>query len=121
MKPTRRFAGTADREERRGYRCAGAAGRRRPGGDPTAFELDGVKAGDQSFAPIDVELVGNDGEVHTVTVIGVISEDISSLYGLYAAQETIDEISSTTSRTSYYLSIGDSSQADDMARASNRR
>ena len=43
------------------------------------------------FRPIDVELVGNDGEVHTVTVIGVISEDISSLYGLYAAQETIGD------------------------------
>ena len=115
MKPTRRFAGTADREERRGYRCAGAAGRRDLGGDPTAFELDGVKAGDQSFVSIDVELVGNDGEVHTVTVIGVISEDISSSTALCRAGN-IDEISSTTtSRTSYYLSIGDSSQADDMA------
>jgi putative ABC transport system permease protein len=87
------------------------------GGDPLAFKLDGVKAGDQDFAPIDVELMGSDGEVHTVTIIGVISEDISSLSGVYAAQETIDGISDTTARTSYYLSIGDSGQAGAMANA----
>jgi putative ABC transport system permease protein len=64
-----------------------------------------------------VELAGSDGAAHTVTIIGVISEDISSLSGLYAAQETIDGISGTTAKTSYYLSLGDPGQADAMAKS----
>jgi putative ABC transport system permease protein len=87
------------------------------GSDPEAFVLDGVEAGDQDFAPVQVELVGASGQVHVVTVIGVISEDISTLYGIYAAQETIDAIAPTTAKTSYYLALEDPAQADAMAKA----
>jgi putative ABC transport system permease protein len=87
------------------------------GGDPNAFKLDGVKAGDQDFAPVEVEILGSDGEPHMVTIIGVISEDISTLAGVYAAQETIDGISETTAKTSYFLSIGDPEQAETMAKS----
>lgn len=87
------------------------------GNDSSAFSLDGVKAGDQAFTPVPVELVDSDGQVHTVTIIGVISEDISTLYGIYTAQTTVDQIAPTTARTSYYLALGDTAQAEEMAKA----
>ncbi|MEZ4500002.1 MAG: hypothetical protein R2839_07935 [Thermomicrobiales bacterium] len=36
----------------------------------------------------------------------MISEDISTLYGIYTAQTTVDQIAPTTARTSYYLALG---------------
>jgi putative ABC transport system permease protein len=61
------------------------------GGDPNAFALANVKASG-SFEPAPVELRLPDGSTKTVKVIGVISSNVSSLFGIYTGPATSDAI-----------------------------
>ncbi|MGD9710794.1 MAG: ABC transporter permease, partial [Thermomicrobiales bacterium] len=87
------------------------------GSDPSEFRADGISAGKQGFEPVQVELQGSDGLLHEVAIIGVISDDISSLHGLYIAGETLDSIYPVTAKTSYHLALVDEAQTDAVATA----
>ena len=65
------------------------------GGDPNMFTLDDVKASGTFEAPT-VEVRQPDGTIREVRVIGVISSNISSLFGLYVGPETGDVLFSGT-------------------------
>lgn len=87
------------------------------GGDDDAFTLTGLSSNDKVFDPIEVELVNpNDGNTHVVTVIGILDSEISSLYGLFAAQPTIDRIYGQTASTSYYVDLEDPDRASAVAK-----
>jgi putative ABC transport system permease protein len=82
------------------------------GGSDSAFELTGLTSDDDSFAPITVDLAAQYGSVSRVTIIGVIDEQISSLYGMYASQATIDSIYPTLTSTSFLVSLTDPDRSD---------
>ncbi len=87
------------------------------GANDEAFLLTGLSNDDTVFEPITVELLDPaDGSAHEVTIIGVLDAEIGSLYGLYAAQPTIDAMYPTTARTSYYITLDDPETADQVAR-----
>jgi putative ABC transport system permease protein len=87
------------------------------GGNDDAFLLTGLSNDDTVFEPITVELLDPaDGSVHEVTVIGVLDAEIGSLYGMYAAQPTIDTIYHATAQTSYFVSLKQPDTADQAAR-----
>ncbi|HEV2109476.1 MAG TPA: FtsX-like permease family protein, partial [Thermomicrobiales bacterium] len=91
------------------------------GRDPDAFVLEGYEATDGTFAPIKVEVERpGGGEPVTLTVIGVIDDQISSLFGLYAPRATVvgpGGIYQTPALTSYYVKASDPDQASSMAKA----
>jgi putative ABC transport system permease protein len=87
------------------------------GGGDDAFEA-GIGWEDEIFAPKTVEVAAPDGTVKTVTIIGVIDEQISSLVGLYAPQATIDDIYGTEPMaTSYYIALENEDRADEVAKS----
>ena len=51
-----------------------------------------------------------------MTIIGVLDSKISTLYGLYASQATIDAIYPDVVMSSYYLTLADDSQSDAVAK-----
>ena len=64
-----------------------------------------------------IELVDPaDGSIHAVTVIGILDETIGSLFGLYAAQPTMDAIYHGTAATSRFVTLEDSGQAANVSR-----
>lgn len=82
------------------------------GGSDSAFELTGLTSDNNTFAPITVDLAAQDGSVSKVTIIGIIDEQISSLYGMYASQATIDSIYPTLTSTSFLVSLTDPDRSD---------
>ena len=87
------------------------------GGNEDLLTLTGLSSGDAVFDPIPVELVNPaDGSTHTVTVIGILDEQISSLQGLYAAQSTIDAVYGQTAASSYYVALNNPDEADQAAK-----
>jgi putative ABC transport system permease protein len=87
------------------------------GGSDSAFELTGLKTGDETFDPITVEVAAQDGSVATVTIIGIIDENVTSLYGMYTNQATVDAIYPRLTSTSYYVSLKDADGSDKAAKA----
>jgi putative ABC transport system permease protein len=87
------------------------------GGSDSAFELTGLKTGDETFDPITVELAAQDGSVATVTIIGIIDEQVSSLFGMYTNQATVDAIYPRLTSTSYFVSLKDADGSDTAAKA----
>ncbi len=69
--------------------------------------------GRDPFLPFDVELRdAQSGEVHTVTVIGVIDEKVSTLTGLYLSNQTFDSIYGSPDSSLFYLRLSDGSSQD---------
>ena len=88
------------------------------GADEDAFGLTGLTVDDKIVDPITVELVDpRDGATHPVTVIGIVDEKVSSLWGIYANQTTIDEVYGSTASTSYFVALDDPAKADGAAKA----
>ncbi len=87
------------------------------GGNEDAFSLTGLSSDDKVFEPVIVEMLDPaDGSTHVVTVIGVLDEEIGSLYGIYAAQPTIDAIYNRTVTTSWFVALDNPDLADETAR-----
>jgi putative ABC transport system permease protein len=91
------------------------------GGDDFDSDDEAFSAGigweTEVFAPITVEVAAPDGSTKTVTIIGVIDEKISSLYGLYTPQATVESIyGDGPMATSYYIALDNPDQADDVAK-----
>jgi putative ABC transport system permease protein len=95
-----------------------------PGGlgrDPDLFELPGVHWGDKTFDPTVVEVSNARSETPAqLTIIGVIDSKIGTLFGLYANQSTIQADFSTTTVTSYYVTLNDHQQAETVSRQIER-
>ncbi|MCC6790954.1 MAG: FtsX-like permease family protein, partial [Thermomicrobiales bacterium] len=87
------------------------------GDDASRFSLTGLSAGETSFAPVTVELIGPDHTIHQITIIGIIDQTISSLSGLYASQATIDRIYPSLTSTSYYVALANPENADTVAKS----
>ncbi len=85
-------------------------------GDPEAFSLEGVELEDGVFAPMTVEIERPGGEPVPVTIIGLIDQTVSSLYGLYASRATIDPIYPRMAETSYFIAAKDADRADAIAK-----
>lgn len=82
-----------------------------------AFIVEGLTSDEEVFAPVAVEVQDPDSEMPaTVTIIGVIDSEITSLFGLYANQQTTESIFPTTTLTSYYLAVNNPDQAEEMAK-----
>ncbi|MDQ3443433.1 MAG: FtsX-like permease family protein [Chloroflexota bacterium] len=87
------------------------------GGDDAVFSLSHLSVDDTTFEPVVVDMLDPaSGASHPVTVIGVLDESISSLYGLFASQSTIDSIYHTTATTSWFVSLTDPDGAAGVAR-----
>ncbi|MGE3594674.1 MAG: ABC transporter permease [Dehalococcoidia bacterium] len=87
------------------------------GGDPDQFALKGLKSTEKVFAPRQIELVDpRTGEPRSITVIGVLDSTISSLYGIYANQATIDAIYGPPTVTSYFAALDTPDEATRVAR-----
>jgi len=85
-------------------------------GPPDGFQLAGVSAGDETFAPVAVEVEGVDGRAVPLTIIGVIDSGQSSLFGLYTARQTYDQIFPGPGRESYLIAAVDPERADAIAK-----
>jgi putative ABC transport system permease protein len=78
---------------------------------------EALESGMDPFAPRPIEIEGSDGQVHTLTLIGIIDSKIGSLFGLYARQSAIEQIYPNPGLTSYYLKSADPELADAQAKA----
>jgi putative ABC transport system permease protein len=81
-----------------------------------ALRLDQIDTSADTFAPITLDLATPGGEPQPVTIIGVVDRAIGSLNGLFAPQATIDAVYPNLAMTSYYVSLDDPDQADDVAK-----
>ena len=88
-----------------------------PGADSDLLVIDDIDPDQETFAPVTVELAGPDGETaHPVTIIGVVDPTISSFFGIYANQQSLDPIYGQPAVTSYYVALADSDRAGDVAK-----
>ena len=89
------------------------------GAPEDAFTLTGLSTDQEVFEPVKVELVNpTTGATRIVTVIGILDEKIGSLFGLYANQQTIQEVygNPAGAQTSYFLALNNPDQAEAMAK-----
>lgn len=107
---------------------AGQGGFGGPVEDPfTLTDPDGdgpeqaVRSGDDGFAPVTVEIEGPGGTTVEVQIIGIIDSKVSSLIGLFAQQETIDQVLPNPQLTSYFIRVADPAQATEVARSIEQR
>ena len=83
-----------------------------------SLQLEIAKGNGQAFDPIEVEVVDpKSGLVTTLTIIGVIDGKIGSLFGIYTSQATIDAAYSETTLTSYFVALGNSDRAGEVAKS----
>jgi putative ABC transport system permease protein len=96
------------------------------GGDEDAFSLedpdgDGpqqeITSDMDTFVPIPIEVLGANGEVLELTIIGIIDQKIGSLIGLYAAADVMREAFPNPPLMSYFIKLEDDSQSEDVALA----
>ncbi|MEJ7761947.1 MAG: FtsX-like permease family protein [Thermomicrobiales bacterium] len=89
-----------------------------PGGD--RFTLDGYSETDDVFAPITVEVQPREGGAAVpLRIIGIIDEEISSLFGVYAPMATVvgpNAIYDQPDAYLYYLRTPDADDALEVAR-----
>ncbi|MDP9359300.1 MAG: FtsX-like permease family protein [Chloroflexota bacterium] len=89
------------------------------GGDEAAFTLTGYKAGQEIFPPIQVEVERPSGEPATLTVIGILDDEIGSLFGLFAREQAVVGpigIYPDVASASYFVRVADPDQADAIAK-----
>ncbi|MDP9368176.1 MAG: FtsX-like permease family protein, partial [Chloroflexota bacterium] len=71
-----------------------------------------------TFAPVSIEVENPEtGQPVPLKVIGVINSKISSLFGVYANQATVQQIFPKPVFTSYFTRLADSGQAEPTAKA----
>ncbi len=88
------------------------------GGDPDRFALEGLAQTDKTFAPVTIEIENLEtGQPVPLKVIGVIDNKISSLFGVYANQKTVQQIYPKPVFTSYFTRLAEPEQAEPMAKA----
>jgi len=89
------------------------------GEDESAFTLTGYKDGQETFAPIPVQVERPSGEPATVTVIGILDDEIGSLSGLFAREGAVvgpTGIYPEAASTAYYVRVADPARADAVAK-----
>jgi putative ABC transport system permease protein len=89
------------------------------GADEDAFTLTGYEDGQETFAPIQVQVERPSGEPVTLTVIGILDDGIGSLFGLYAPEPAVvgpTGIYPEAASTSYYVRVADPDRADAIAK-----
>lgn len=99
------------------------------GQDPNLFRLtdpddDGpeqaIDSGTESFEPIPVEIEAADGSTRTVRIIAVIDSRISTLNGVFGAEELVGAIVPEPQVRSYLLRLDDPSRSDAVATEAER-
>lgn len=76
-------------------------------GGPT-FQLEGTDIEDETMSPATIEVGSNlNGGTAEVTVIGVIDQQVSMLFGLYMSQEGFSEIFAQPSNYTYFVQTAD--------------
>jgi len=89
------------------------------GADEDAFTLTGYEDGEEIFAPIPVEIERPDGQTTTLSVIGILDDEIGSLFGLYAPERAVvgaTGIYPDAASTSYFVQVADPDRADAVAK-----
>ncbi len=79
----------------------------------------GYKAGQEIFPPIQVEVERPSGEPATLTVIGILDDEIGSLFGLFAREQAVVGpigIYPDVASASYFVRVADPDQADAIAK-----
>lgn len=80
------------------------------------FTISGVKSTDKVFAPVQVQVqLPNSDTPATFTIIGVIDSKISSLFGLYANQQSVSKVFPEAPYTSYYVALTDAGKSKHVA------
>lgn len=88
------------------------------GQDPSMFQVSGLRTSDRTFAPFTIEIGHPQSPTPAqLTIIGVFDSRLGSLFGLYTAQETVDQIFPPGQFTQYFLTLDDAVRAEDKARA----
>jgi putative ABC transport system permease protein len=75
-----------------------------------------VRSGDENFAPVSVEVAGPNGSTIELQIIGIIDSKISSLFGLFAPMETMEQALPNPALISYFIQLNDPSQSDAVAK-----
>ncbi len=80
------------------------------------FKISGVKSTDKTFAPatVQVELPNSDTPA-TFTIIGVIDSKVSTLFGLYANEQSVGQVFTGAPYTNYYISLTDPGKSKAVA------
>ena len=89
------------------------------GADEDAFTLTGYEDGEDVFAPIPVEIERPDGQVATLTVIGILDDEIGSLFGLFAPERAVvgpSGVYAEPASSSYFVRVADPDRADAIAK-----
>jgi putative ABC transport system permease protein len=68
-----------------------------------------------SFEPIAIQIEGADGQLHDLTIIGIIDQKIGSLFGLYVNDAVMQQIQPNPQLISYFMRLNDSSQSREFA------
>lgn len=85
------------------------------GGSDNVYKAD-LKSDVKTFAPFQVQIAGADGKTPvTVTVIGILSEKLSILTGLYASEQTLAPIIPASPARQYMLKLNDSGNSKTVA------
>jgi putative ABC transport system permease protein len=80
------------------------------------FTISGVKSTDKTFAPVQVQVqLPNSDTPATFTIIGVLDSKISSLFGLYANEQSVSKVFPEAPYTNYYVALTDPSNSKDVA------
>ncbi|MDP9362704.1 MAG: FtsX-like permease family protein, partial [Chloroflexota bacterium] len=89
------------------------------GEDEDGFTLTGYEDGQETFSPIEVQVERPNGEPATLSVIGILDDEIGSLFGLFAPEHAVvgaAGIYPEAAFTSYYVRVADPDRADAIAK-----
>ncbi len=87
-------------------------------GDPDgAGPVEELTADDDVFDARMVEIQRADGSIVTLKIIGIIDSKVSSLFGVYARQDTVTPIFPNPAFSQYYVRLTDPENADETAKA----
>jgi putative ABC transport system permease protein len=96
------------------------------GADDNQFTLDDpdgdgpqqrIETDMETFVPIPIEVLGANGEVLELTIIGIIDQKIGSMFGLYAADSVMREAFPNPPLVSYFIKLEDDNMSEDVALA----
>jgi len=79
-----------------------------------------LESDDTSFTPRPIELQRPDGSIETLTIVGIIDTKVSTLFGLYARDDTVSAMFPRPAITSYFIRLTDPAQSDAKAKEIER-
>jgi putative ABC transport system permease protein len=80
------------------------------------FKISGVESTDKTFAPVPVQVqLPNSDAPATFTIIGVLDSKISSLFGMYANEQSVSKVFTDAPYTNYYVALTDPGNSKDVA------